>query len=583
MPSNIELQDAIEQCGKEILETIIDAITPFSDDDVAKRMIVELRKNPETNPFLQFRLAPSIVCRSEIELYCIYMPRFGIRIELGGQEGYGFLTFRRSKLLQKALEAAYADDVTILKKPRMVEQGRYGKLADSVIRIPEKYRQICFKSPQSVNFWNVAQADLLKHYGGQPGECGIPFVTHSDYSGGMCAQACIFMLEMYHIDNLRQINGIADISYLAATSSEGDRETLSIPLRGLEPQSIYNYFKNHFKHHFSRDSQLILSVHNLPDRYRKNQNKESCGHLISTFSADLGDDPILNERILQRIEVEAYARSLIPQITLIDAELLYDARIQPPTRLPKEPDKTHPHAILVVGTKYSFDPGTGGLKEELILNDPATGPLRLLPIRDSLVECARYHDHDLPEREKKIGPPAFESLAILPQGMTRYLAPKQSVPLERTQPVKHFTTGILEDLECHLNLKQEADALQRLILIALRFPTDNETQVTYQNTRYVLAASILAKLKINLLKTGNKTILKDLYKFIDSQLERTKTELNLSDEEQRNWYWLVCLPRVKDNRIQVRLRIYDASGSNVIYKQQKIEALDSREFSLNLK
>lgn len=583
MPSNIELQDAIAQCGEEIIETIKDAIAPFGDTSFAKQIKDELAENLHTNLFIQFRLAPSIVCRSEIELYSIYMPRFGIRIELGGQEGYGFLTFRRTKLLQKALEAAYANDVTILNKLRVAEKGRYGKLADSVIRIPEEYLQICFKSPQSVNFWNVAQAELFKHYGGHPEERGIPFVTHSDYSGGMCAQACIFMLEMYHINSLKRINGIADISYLAATTSEGNRDTHSIPLQGLTSQSIYNYFKHHFTDH----SRLLLSVHNLPDRYAENLNKGTCGHLRSTFSADLGDEPTLNERVLQRIEVEAYARSLIPQIALVDLGLLYETKTQPPPRLPHEPGKKRPHAILVVGTKYSFEPETGGLKEEIVLNDPATGPLRLLDTRHSLVECARHHNHNLPEKEKELGLPAFESLAILPRGMTRYLAPKQTdhIPgqVVRIQPVKHFTTGILEDLQSQLDLKQEPDALQKLILIALQFPIDHETQLSYQNTRYVLSAAILAKLKINLLKTGNKMILKDLYKFIDTQLARAKAEMKLPDEQQQNWFWLVCLPRIKGNQIKVRLRIYDASDPNVISTQHKIKALDAREFSINLK
>lgn len=583
MPSNIELQDAIEQCGEEILESIIDAITPFSDTPLARRMIDELTETPDTNLFLQFRLAPSIVCRSEIELYSIYMPRFGIRIELGGQEGFGFLTFRRSKLLQKALEAAYADDTTILTKLRVAENSRYGKLADSVIRIPALDPADLTHSPKTIRFWNVAQAELLKHYGGHPGERGTPFVTHSDSSGGMCAQACIFMLEMYHIDSLKQINGIADISYLAATTSLRSKDTLSIPLKGLTAQSVYDYIKHHFTNH----CRLMLSVHNLPNRYVDNQNKGTFGHLVSTFSADLGNDPALNERVLQRIEVEAYARSLIPQIALVDLGLLYDDKAQPPPRLPEEPGKKRPHAILVVGTRYGFDPETGGLKEQLVLNDPATGPLRLLDTRHSLVDCARYHDHDRPDSGNHTGPPAFESLAILPQGMTRHLAPKQidSIPgqLVRIKPVKHFTTGILEDLQRNLNLKQEADALQKLILIAIQFPTDDEMQVTYRNMQYTLAASILAKLKINLLKTGKKTILKDLCSDIHKQLQYVKAQLEIPVDQPQQWYWLVCLPHLRKQHIEVRLRIYDASGSKVIYKQQIIEALDAREFSLSLK
>uniref|UniRef100_UPI0026092FBE hypothetical protein n=1 Tax=uncultured Gimesia sp. TaxID=1678688 RepID=UPI0026092FBE len=66
MPSIISLQDAKSQCGEEIIETIKDAISPFNEHHFAQQIYAELEEKSAHRTTLRYRLAPSIVCRSEI-------------------------------------------------------------------------------------------------------------------------------------------------------------------------------------------------------------------------------------------------------------------------------------------------------------------------------------------------------------------------------------------------------------------------------------------------------------------------------------------------------------------------------------
>ena len=507
------------------------------------------------------------------------MPRFGIRVNLGDHEGFGFLTLRRSKLLQKELEGAYKEeeDKKILNELKIAKENRFGKLADSIIRIPAEYTnsKTALKSPHSLIFWNVAQAKLFRHYGGDDSDSGVPFVTHSDSSGGMCAQACIFMLEMYHIDNLAKINGIADITYQTGTTSDHTNPTNSISLKGLIPQSVYDYVKINFTKH----SRHILSVHNLPDRSQNKKNKKPLLHLNDRFP-ELGKSPDIDEKAIQKIEVEAYARSLIPQIAFVDIGLLYNQqKTKPVPEIPFKLDKRRPHAILIIGTKYCVDQETGFLKEEIVLNDPATGPLRTIDTEFSLVECARFEG---PTNDKGVmDSAAYESLTILPEGMTRQLAARQ--PVNRINPIKHFTIGILEDLQLQTDLELDPDALKKLILVAIQFPDDETSQSHYENILFILATSVLSKLKINIFKTPNQIILKDISTFIGNKLNDFNDNLNERELNPLNWYWLLCLPQKIGNQIQIHLRLYDASDRRRLTRTDQLKALDERTFFINLK
>ena len=60
--------------------------------------------------------------------------------------------------------------------------------------------------------FNILTSEFGSAYGEVQSIQGTPFVSHSPFLGGMCAQACCFMASMLSLSSAKSVHGIAEIS-----------------------------------------------------------------------------------------------------------------------------------------------------------------------------------------------------------------------------------------------------------------------------------------------------------------------------------------------------------------------------------
>jgi hypothetical protein len=197
---------------------------------------------------IQYRIAPSIICRSECELLAVSAPRFAVRATF--PDG-SFTNLRRLPFLARSVpnwdtrrrSGTYAiSEVTLNMRDgighvratieeNMRSRGRC--IADSFLRPSEQLNSdYYFLSTQIGQLYGEAP-----HQGALPGL--VPFIRHIRLGGGMCAQASCFMAACLMYKYIQAIHGIPEITVLARSQSD---ETLEIDLGGLNRESICNYF-----------------------------------------------------------------------------------------------------------------------------------------------------------------------------------------------------------------------------------------------------------------------------------------------------------------------------------------------------
>lgn len=204
---------------------------------------------------LHCRYAPSIVTRSEVDVFGLSEPRFAVRLNLDGPAGVNVVNLRQIERLRAAnprwgrqmpwLNTRASEPLEAMPTPRV----RPGELLRQASRIADCLLQ----PPKRIGGdWTVLRADLGREYGeaSKPGELlGTPYVKHIPLvGGGLCAQAVCFMATALLHEHASGIHGLLEVTALAqreeiAESELGGFDVYEMQISGLNYSGIARYFR----------------------------------------------------------------------------------------------------------------------------------------------------------------------------------------------------------------------------------------------------------------------------------------------------------------------------------------------------
>jgi sugar phosphate isomerase/epimerase len=316
-----------------------------------QRRHVEGRRN--------FRLAASVVARSEAELYGLSSPRFALRADIGRM---GFVNIRRLQLFAERFEC------------RFPGQGNNHKLRQNILK------SICIADslivrPKWCSEYHVLGSGLDGLYGEEFGDVeSTPFMQHTPIGGGMCAQAVCFMSMVCYAQTANFIPCVAEITH------SHQQATGEMALGGMKVNEVVRFF----------------------NEYRRERPCMESGEPIG-LRASLGFVSAHPDKLAEaRVALSSYLESRVPIVlpvdlyrmwgrlpgkkkTRIGESLLLGNRVP---IVPKMPEciRESGHMVLLVGSK----PDTGSNEEkQFLVNDPASLPFIPASLGD-LFEVRQY-------------------------------------------------------------------------------------------------------------------------------------------------------------------------------------------------
>lgn len=187
----------------------------------------------------EWRIAPSIVTRSEAELFGLSEPRFALRVYLGPGNG----AFVNARPLGAFCDRARAWGQRISGR----ESRRNDLRSRWCFRRPAWHlrRNTCiadglFPPRVGLEEYHILQAKLGRAYGEDSDTQTTPFVRHISLSGGgLCAQATCFMATALLHDYAKGVFGLAEVTALAHP-----RPAQELPLVGLSQHQIIAFFNS---------------------------------------------------------------------------------------------------------------------------------------------------------------------------------------------------------------------------------------------------------------------------------------------------------------------------------------------------
>jgi hypothetical protein len=334
---------------------------------------------------LWFRAAPSIMTRSEAELYGVSSPRFAFRAYLRLDEtgcDDAFANVRRLELLHQTARLHGGADVPNVQ--HLLETSKSSCIADCVLPVPDRLRR-----PGH----HILEVELGFAYGEGRKISGLPFTNFIRLGGGLCAQANCFMATVLMQDYANGVHGIAEISALSSPDIMLNGGTIA--LDGMKDNRMAQYFAlvglNAVRQiSFARPSLSWLEQKDWEYRYELDQ------------------------------ALHSYLSSNIPLIVFVDvarlngqgtAESVYRKNSIHIERQVEQP-KGYPHCALLVGTLGH---------SHYVCHDPATFPFLELDL-DNLIDASLLSRES---RDRCSGGLQFQ--AILPHGVVLPLLEEPSL------------------------------------------------------------------------------------------------------------------------------------------------------------
>ena len=188
------------------------------------------------------RFAPSIVGRSEAELFGVSVPRFVWRISL--RDGLSFVNARRLRTF--IASAQYDNDREWGDRIEDVSRQIQGIRKDSNKPLDELIGETAIAdcvliAPKRLSHYKIVKAPLLVAYGETLSMdrllWGTPFMKCINLGGGLCSQASCFMASALLHQHASGVFGLAEISTYAA-----DPRFDEVCLSGLTNDQISNFF-----------------------------------------------------------------------------------------------------------------------------------------------------------------------------------------------------------------------------------------------------------------------------------------------------------------------------------------------------
>lgn len=298
------------------------------------------------------RYAPSLIARSEVELFGVSTPRFIFRLYFEGAAKGSFINVRRIGVLSSYLDSfpSYQftaippgsqpnyeiDRAHLLGKPSELIKNS-ASLVDGLLGVPN-YLQV-----NNRLFFNTAQ--LLDEHGEiDSGMTWVsPFAFTSSVAGGLCAQACCYMATVMMHKHIDRACGLADITALGRSSQP------NMLIAGMNDVAICRYF---------RQIGLKATVQN---------------HAIFDGSK-FKEEGMKKEHFV--LALTSYVASKLPVILMVDAARMASIYSRNGLRsLVNEYDGDEaPHAILVVGAERNLSDLNNFLDAEFVIHDPSSAP-----------------------------------------------------------------------------------------------------------------------------------------------------------------------------------------------------------------
>ncbi|TWT61718.1 hypothetical protein [Rubinisphaera italica] len=552
MPSGLSFDEVIEETGIGVVHAIGDTLssymaesgsnhsnwqkpfqilrkkpTPHTTDESGLKSWLREWENLLSKMDADYCLGPSMICRSELAMYDIETPRFGIRIYI---QGIGCLTVRRIETLRNSLKRLYTDQFVYELLPEGTDGS--GMLADSLILTPENRQDL---------IWNLATTNLGKIYGldsvtdAEGNDLrGIPFVSHSHATGGLCAQACLFMIQSLNYKTTDAVRGLAEITFRALSDSPQETQEVpdgkvKFPIKGMKRRQILGYMYRSFKGKHEIVSDVIDKI-----RYPKYA----------------GTIQVPN---LQRIALEAYSRSRIPQIACIDMKKLWcdqHEKVNPEIdALELDDQENNNHGLAVIGTRYSLK--ASEVTESIVFNDPALGPLRWCS-SNLLIQSAQIPDDNKEAQQ-------FKEIVVLPSKMKVGLLTQ---PTDKDlKPSSLLYYGIMNFRDPDKRFKYQASPKQvaeNLVVIAVG-PDDLRTDRS-TDTNKIIELSLCSKLPAKFHGQIHE-IMNTQWQNILNMHEPNDMELKVN----KRWYWLFCNPRIEGQKVAVAFMKYGAYDKRAQY------------------
>ena len=326
------------------------------------------------------RYAPSLVVRSEAQLFGISIPRFAVRVCLGEN---GFINGRRRELFARAFERTHGGVEGNRGLPKQIAKDNW--IADSLLVPPKKLIEDGF---------HLLTTELGKAYGEGRSIDGTPFLTPMLLSGGLCAQAACFMAMALLHKSVRPVCGVAEITALV------QKHKRRLNIGGMTPEEIVRLFRDEisgcstelqglFSHEGSAKSRASIAL--------RSYISSGCPViLLVSLSRMFGDHRLHG----------AHCEPILVPSDHVDPE---QRRLVPIRRrwAPTHPvdEKKMSHAVVLVGCHDAND--------KFIINDPATYPFLSTTI-DQILNVRRYRKaaSDGQLSESDLGP--FLCMAITP-------------------------------------------------------------------------------------------------------------------------------------------------------------------------
>lgn len=359
---------------------------------------------------LSFRLAPSIITRSEAELLGVSSPRFAVRVYLTDES---FVNARRRQRLARAVESVHAQIPPTL----LDEISKDSWIADSLLTPPEDLRRAGYR---------FLTTKLGLAYGERSNTEGVPFVTHMRFGGGLCAQAACFMVLAILSDRAFPIYGVAEIT---ARAQDGQND---LDVNGMSGESIAYFFRDRVEKVTAQVqgfSKLGAPERQLLPIGFQSYLASGCPIILLVSLSRMFGDHHLHQEVCDPVIIESY-----PDVDFNTRQRIPIRRKNPPQSTADE--EKQPHAVVLVGWHPRSD--------QFIVNDPATYPF-LPATAEQIVDIRRYKEsaQDGRLRAQDVGP--LECIPVTPAGVKLTLF--NVIISDSPDGSKREVTGLLQGAE----------------------------------------------------------------------------------------------------------------------------------------
>lgn len=340
------------------------------------------------------RMAPSLVSRSDAELYGVSLPRFAVRFFLGGPNS--FMNLRRAWLLAQQARRCISDG-----DPADGRRGEAGGNGGdpSGIRFPRVIGDSVLGVPAwlPLDRYHVNTRDFGALYGEHRPCTGTAYVQYSDQIGA-CAHAVCFMASMALGQEAKGVFGLPEISALLH-----EHERAQFPIGGLTGADMENYFRHR-----------AVGLNSTAERIARHQPEGSHSDAAEQFGRALRTYCLSGMPVIVPVDEYRLFGVGSPRCEMDPVGSVYrtnGAGVRLRAEVLRRGVRRRPHCLLVMGC--AKDPQ----KDRFLAHDPSLLPY-LVVSSLQLNSAAPYADESMSDLRRFVYQPVVPGAVRLPLHLT---------------------------------------------------------------------------------------------------------------------------------------------------------------------